>query len=96
LLQEYAREQRLRRFAEEQRREDEQDGPRLLSIACRPDPALLPHQQLVVAEVVAPPPSPVAYVAMGLVDHDHFLQLESNLEEEEQHTFSMDDVSILV
>jgi len=47
-----------------------------------------------VADVVAPPPSPVAYVAMGSVGHDHFLQLESNLEEEEQHTFSMDDVSI--
>jgi hypothetical protein len=47
----------------------------------------------VVAEVVAPPPSPVAYVAMGSPGHDHFLQLESNLEEEEQHTFSMDDVS---
>jgi hypothetical protein len=30
---------------------------------------------------------------MGSVGHDHFLQLESNLEEEEQHTFSMDDVS---
>jgi hypothetical protein len=32
-------------------------------------------------------------VAMGSVGHDHFLQLERNLEEEEQHTFSMDDVS---
>jgi hypothetical protein len=47
----------------------------------------------VVAEVVAPPPSPVAYVAMGSPGHDHFLQLESNLEEEEQHAFSMDEVS---
>jgi hypothetical protein len=96
LLQEYAREQRLRRFAEEQRREDERDGRRLLSLACRPESALLPHQQLVVAEVVAPPPSPVAYVAMGSVGHDHFLQLEEHLEEEEQQTFTMDDVSFLV
>jgi hypothetical protein len=48
-----------------------------------------------VAEVVAPPPSPVAYVAMGSVGHDHFLQLEEHLEEEEQHTFAMDDVSSL-
>jgi hypothetical protein len=47
-----------------------------------------------VADVVAPPPSPVAYVAMGSVSHDHFLQLEEHLEEEEQHTFSMDDVSM--
>ena len=46
-----------------------------------------------VADVVAPPPSPVAYVAMGSVSHDHFLQLEEHLEEEEQHTFSMDEVS---
>jgi hypothetical protein len=30
---------------------------------------------------------------MGSVGHDHFLQLENNLEEEEQHPFSMDDVS---
>ncbi len=84
----------MKRFEEEQRREDERDGRRLLSIACRPEPALRPHQQLVVAEVVAPPPSPVAYVAMGSVSPNHFMQLESNLEEEEQHTFSMDDVSI--
>jgi len=48
----------------------------------------------VVADVVAPPPSPVAYVAMGSVSHDHFLQLEEHLEEEEQHNFSMDDVSM--
>jgi hypothetical protein len=48
----------------------------------------------VVAELVAPPPSPVAYVAMGSVSPNHFMQLEDNLEEEEQPTFSMDDVSI--
>jgi len=48
----------------------------------------------VVADVVAPPPSPVAYVAMGSVSHDHFLQLEEHLEEEEQRNFSMDDVSM--
>ena len=45
--------------------------------------------------MVAPPPSPVAYVAMGSVGHDHFLQLEDPLEEEEQQTFTMDDVSSL-
>jgi hypothetical protein len=43
---------------------------------------------------VAPPPSPVAYVAMGSVNHDHFLQLEEHLAEDEQPTFSMDDVSV--
>ncbi len=99
----YAREQRLRRFEQEQKREDERDGRRLLSIACRPEPDLLSHQQLVVADVEAPPPSPDAYVDMGPVEPSHYqglwehrrgLQQEQQDEEEEEpQPFLMELVS---
>ena len=73
----------MRRFAEEeQRREDERDGRRLLSIACRPAPILLPHQQLVNVELEAPPPSPSVYMDMGSVSPGHYLQLQDQPEEE--------------
>ena len=95
----------MRRFAEEQRREDERDGRRLLSIACQPGPALLSHQQLVVADVEAPPPSPDAYVDMGPVDPSHYqglwelrrdLQQEHQDEEEDEpQPFLMELVSAL-
>ena len=95
----------MRRFAEEQRREDERDGRRLLSIACQPGPALLSHQQLVVADVEAPPPSPDAYVDMGPVEPSHYqglwelrqgLQQEHQDEEEDEpQPFLMELVSAL-
>ncbi len=96
----------MRRFAEEQRREDERDGRRLLSIACQPGPALLSHQQLVVADVEAPPPSPDAYVDMGPVEPSHYQGLwelrqglqqehqQQDAEEEEPQPFLMELVSV--
>ena len=95
----------MRRFAEEQRREDERDGRRLLSIACRPEPDLLPHQQLVTVDLEAPPPSPDAYVDMGPVEPSHYQgllelrqgrqqeQQQQNEEEGEEQPFAMELVS---
>jgi hypothetical protein len=84
----------LRRFAEEeQRREDERDGRRLLSIACRPASVLLPHQQLVNVELEAPPPSPSVYMDMGSVSSGHYLRLQDQSEEEEEPVVFLDAVS---
>ncbi len=66
---------------------------RLLSIACRPAPVLLPHQQLVTVELEAPPPSPGDYVDMGPVSPNHYLQLQDHLDEEQESAFFLDAVS---
>jgi hypothetical protein len=84
----------LRRFAEEEQRcEDERDGRRLLSIACRPAPVLLPHQQLVTVDLEVPPPSPSDYVDMGPVSPNHYLRLQDQSEGEEESAVFMDAVS---
>ncbi|MFN9906206.1 MAG: hypothetical protein ACK56F_08800, partial [bacterium] len=48
-----------------------------------------------VAEVVAPPPSPSDYMDMGPVSPNHYLQLQDHLEEEQESAFFLDAVSTL-